>query len=97
MTRQGPPEGPSYTTVPRSDTSLAELHAARLAGIRDGSWPRWSEPEWRARADRARRSGDVSGRAVRAIETVKAFDKADQAAASGRGPRRRRSRRGAAA
>ena len=51
-----------------ADIRTGTRRPTRLDGIRDGSWPRWCEAEWRDRAARARQSGDVSGAAVRAFE-----------------------------
>lgn len=63
--------------VNRADTSLTEIHRLRLRGIKAGTWPRWCDDEWHARAAQAVASGDVSGPAVRAIETSRALREAD--------------------
>lgn len=59
--------------VSRADSSMAEIHHIRLAMIKNGSWPHWADDEWHDRAAEAQRRGDVSGPAVRAIETSRAL------------------------
>lgn len=55
--------------------ALTEIHRLRLSMIANGSWPTWADQDWHDRAADAQRRGDVSGAAVRAIETARALTK----------------------